>query len=608
MRGKITTEGNKALEANIARQLFNIDGTGTKVGIISTSFNAENKLKGDVINSELPGESNPDKRTVPVQILKDLGKDSAFADDEGRALAQIIHDVAPGAELSFHTFIGGGGKDPLDTDDSSYAEAVNSLVDSGVDVIVDDARFPTAFFQDGQAAQAVDKAVSEGIVYVPAAYNNGNISYESEFRSGKSFTIEDTTFEAHDFDPGNNVDLFQDIQVSEEGTIVNPLLSWDEPIDNADSAYEMFLLSNPELPNKNNILSVSTIPSEAALDDPLRELSYATQQDEELYLLIAKQTDSDSTDSSSNQIKWISAANGADRTTDYEYIDEDAVNNTVFGPANAEGGITVGATDVDNPLQPREYSSQGGSPILFDSEGNRLDEPTIREKPNVFAVDGVSTAFDPETQFNPFNGTSAAAPHVAGIVALMLERAGGADNLSPEEVRSILQNTALPVESEQTDAGLVQADEATINSFTSQYTGTENSDFIEGTKGAENFYGKGGDDVFRGFGGSDYFLGEHGNDILLGGSDNDVLVGGEGYNILEGGGEKDTFVLSEHGVAVISDFELDHDTLAIEGIEDTSGFTFSATDNNSTIVEDGKNTLAFLSNVTVNDNLEVVSI
>ena len=199
-------------------------------------------------------------------------------------MAQIVHDIVPGAKLSFHTFFGGGSKDPLDTDDSSYARAVNALVESGVDIIVDDARFATAFLQDGQAAQAVEEAVSKGVAYVPAAGNNGNISYESEFRSGESFSIDNTTFEAHDFDPGNNIDLFQDINVSEEGTVVNPLLSWDEPIDNADSAYEMFLLSSPELPNEDNVVSVSTIPNEAALDDPLRELSYAPQQDEELYL------------------------------------------------------------------------------------------------------------------------------------------------------------------------------------------------------------------------------------------------------------------------------------------------------------------------------------
>lgn len=603
MNGKIITEGDKALKANIARELFNVEGIGVKVGIISTSFNSQNKLSDDVTSDELPGENNPDGKTTPVQILKDLEQDSSFADDEGRALAQIVHDVAPGAELSFHTFIGGDGKDPLKTNDSSYAEAVNSLVESGVDVIVDDAQFPTTIFQDGEAAQAVDKAVAEGVVYVPAAGNNGNISYESEFHPGESFSIENTTFEAHDFDPGNKIDLFQDIQVPEEGTTINPLLSWDEPIDNANAAYEMFLLSSPELPNENNILSVSTIPSEEALDDSLRELSYEPKKGEDLYLLIAKQTDSDST-SSSNQIKWISTANGSDRTTDYEYIDEDAVNSTVFGPANTEGAITVGASDIENPLQPREYSSQGGSPILFDKQGNRLSESIIKEKPNVFAPDGVSTAFSTETAFNPFNGTSAAAPHVAGVVALMLERAGGVENLTSEEVRSVLQDTALPVESEQTDAGLVQAEQATINSFSSEYTGTEDSDALNGTSKAENFYGKNGNDVFQGFGGNDYFLGGQGDDVLLGGNNNDVLVGGEGYNILEGGKEKDTFVLDQNGVAVISDFDIGNDKLAIAEIGNSSNITFSEMGDNSTVVQRGEDTLALLSNVT-SSNIDI---
>jgi hypothetical protein len=85
MSGKVTTEGDKALKSNTTRDLFNVDGTGIKVGIISTSFNAENKLSDDVVSGELPGENNPDGSTTLVQILKDLEQDSPFADDEGRA-------------------------------------------------------------------------------------------------------------------------------------------------------------------------------------------------------------------------------------------------------------------------------------------------------------------------------------------------------------------------------------------------------------------------------------------------------------------------------------------------------------------------------------------
>lgn len=606
MNGKTITEGDKVLKANTTRELFNVDGSEIKVGIISTSFNAQKQLSDDVSSGDLPGKRNPNGRTRSVQILKDIEKDSAFADDEGRALAQVVHDIAPGSELYFHTFIGGGGKDSIDTNDSSYAEAVNSLVKSGVDIIVDDARFSTTIFQDGKAAQAVEKAVSKGVAYVIAAGNNSNISYEGEFSPEKTFSIEDFTFEVHDFDPGNNVDLFQDIQVPEEETTINPLLSWEEPIDNVTTLYAMFLLSSPELPNENNIVSVSAAPSFEALDDPLKQLSYTAQKDEELYLLIARQVDSNSTQTS-NKIKWISDANGSDRTADYEYIDEDAVNYTVFGPANTEGSITVGATDIDNPLEPREYSSTGGAPILFDKQGNRLAEPIFREKPDIFAPDGVSTAFSTETPFNPFLGTSVAAPHIAGIIALMLERAGGADNLSPEKVGSILQHTALPVESEQTNAGLAQADEAVINSFTTKYVGTKDRDIVTGTSEAENFYGVGGNDIYKGAGGNDYILGLGGNDILAGGSGNDVLVGGRGYNLLEGGEDRDTFVLETDGIAVISDFEVDNDTLAISGIENTSDLTF-LNGNNQIIVESGESWLAVLSDVSTSDKLNVIYI
>ena len=605
MNGKIITEGDKILKTNIARKLFNVDGTGIKIGIISTSFNAQKQLSDNVMTGDLPGVDNPDGRTTPVQIVKDIGQDSPFADDEGRALAQVIHDIAPGAELLFHTFIGGEGNNSIDTNDSSYATAVDALVDADVDIIVDDAQFSTTIFQDGKAAQAVQKAVSEGVVYASAAGNNGNISYESEFRPEATFSIGDVTFEAHDFDPGNNVDLFQDIQVSKDGTIIQPLLNWDEPIDNATSAYEMFLLSSPELPNENNVVGVSIIPSEEALDDPIRTLAYAAQSGEELYLLIAKLADSTS---SSNRIKWISAANGSDRTTDYEYIDENAVNSTVFGPANAQGVITVGASDINNPLEPRKYSSNGSTPILFDSEGQRLSKPIIREKPQLFATDGVVTTFDPETSFNPFLGTSAAVPHVAAVAALMLERTGGAESLSPEVMLSILQETALQVESTQTNAGLVQADQAIINSFTTEYTGTESNDFIKGTSDAENFYGKRGNDIFKGDEGNDYLLGEQGNDILFGGSGNDVLLGGEGYNVLIGGEQQDTFVLDSNGTALISDFEVDNDTLAIFGTEDKLDITFSTLGSNFTSVKSGESTLALILNVEVSDNPDILYI
>jgi len=69
-------------------------------------------------------------------------------------------------------------------------------------------------------------------------------------------------------------------------------------------------------------------------------------------------------------------------------------------------------------------------------------------KPEVAGVDGVITTsfFSPGYYNYPFAffGTSASAPTVAGVVALMLQAAGGPLSLDADQVRSVLENTALP--------------------------------------------------------------------------------------------------------------------------------------------------------------------
>ena len=55
MPGKIITEGDRLLKADIARNNFKLDGSGIKVGIIFDSFNAKDSLTSDIANGELPG-------------------------------------------------------------------------------------------------------------------------------------------------------------------------------------------------------------------------------------------------------------------------------------------------------------------------------------------------------------------------------------------------------------------------------------------------------------------------------------------------------------------------------------------------------------------------
>ncbi len=126
----------------------------------------------------------------------------------------------------------------------------------------------------------------------------------------------------------------------------------------------------------------------------------------------------------------------------------------IFGHPAAESAIAVAAYDFNwkpaPPYQPQleNFTSPGPVTIYFDANGNRLTVPETRLKPEVAGVDGVITTFfgSPPYYNYPFAffGTSAAGPSVAGVVALMLQAAGGPSSLDADTVKLALENSAQP--------------------------------------------------------------------------------------------------------------------------------------------------------------------
>src|SRR5260370_31265807 len=107
------------------------------------------------------------------------------------------------------------------------------------------------------------------------------------------------------------------------------------------------------------------------------------------------------------------------------------------------------------------FSSPGPVTIVCDKNGTRLATPEIRKKPDIAAVDGVNTTFFPEGPGNDYEaivglpdgfpnffGTSAAAPHAAGVAALVIQKAGGPGSISPKRVGRILKDSAPPRDSD----------------------------------------------------------------------------------------------------------------------------------------------------------------
>ncbi|HHO48295.1 MAG TPA: hypothetical protein ENN06_07555, partial [Desulfobacteraceae bacterium] len=148
-----TSEGDAAHAANVTRRLYNRNGTGVKVGVLSDSvdFLSSVQSSGDLpFVTVLPGQAG-------------LGRTG-----EGTAMLEIIHDLAPGAQLYFATAANGV---------ASFANNINALANAGCRVIVDDVFYLSESpFQDDVIARAVNSVTSRGVLYFSSAGNLGNLN------------------------------------------------------------------------------------------------------------------------------------------------------------------------------------------------------------------------------------------------------------------------------------------------------------------------------------------------------------------------------------------------------------------------------------------------
>jgi hypothetical protein len=130
--GLVTSQGDQAMRSDVACADFGVNGAGVTVGVLSDSFNCLGGAAADVANNDLS----------PVAVLQDEpGCNSGT--DEGRAMLQLVHDVAPGANLAFATAF---------TGQAGFANNILALQAAGASVIVDDVIFfAEPMFQDGPA-------------------------------------------------------------------------------------------------------------------------------------------------------------------------------------------------------------------------------------------------------------------------------------------------------------------------------------------------------------------------------------------------------------------------------------------------------------------------
>ncbi len=469
--GLATSEGDVQLRANEGRAKFELDGSGAKVGILSDSFDrdplAPTGAGEDVASGDLPGPGNPCGHTTPVEVLEDLS--DGEASDEGRAMAQIVHDLAPGAALSFATAF---------TGETEFANNVRALAAAGADAIVDDVSyFGEPFFQEGPVGVAVaDVTADDDVAYFTAAGNNNLIDVGKDVASWEAQAFRDSegcpsglpSFAVHcmDFDPDAPVDRTFDLTISNKGTL-RVDLQWAQPWEGVSTDLDLYLLDSAD-----GELATSEDPNAATTQRPFEFLSWTNTTGSTQTVRIAiNRCDlvcdpGKGGDSASPRVKFVLLqSNGV--LDIQESLAPDVAGPSIFGHSGAEEAMSVGAIRYDTTSGPETFSSRGPVTHYFGQvkaggPAEALISPNVLVKPDVVATDGGANTFFGSCGENGwrFFGTSAAAPHAAGVAALEREAEPAA---SAAAVKDAQTDTASPVgvfPEEAVGKGLVDAFEA----------------------------------------------------------------------------------------------------------------------------------------------------
>jgi hypothetical protein len=511
--GPVSIQGDFVQGSAALRTTYpTLTGAGVTVGVLSDSFDCYSAYAASGSGVPVSGSegyasngftadyaSDVSAAALPTGVLVleeasclDYGapEQSPFG-DEGRAMLQIVHAVAPGANLAFYT---------AEVSEADFANGIIALQAAGAKVIADDISYPDEpYFQDGIVAEAINTVAAKGVAYFTAAGNNSDFSYEN---TAPSFA----TLASNGLQPNEQLLNFDTsgttttnylpvtIPAMQPGELVVIEVQWDQPYvtgapasGGATSQLDLCVTGaiGVVVEDYDGNTGSCTGPNALGTDpyqiliiaNPANATSNTAQQSLQFSLGLANGT------AAPGRVILTVADDGLGSS-----ITQFATNSaTVQGHHNAATAGTVGAALYfatpacgTSPATLEAYSSVGGAPTLFDASGTRLATPVLRQKPDFVGPDGANDTFLGFTlassgltggkfntsiaacQNNPdypnFFGTSAATPHAAGIAALILQTNPSA---TPPQIYSALQKTALamgsPAPNYQSGYGFIQA-------------------------------------------------------------------------------------------------------------------------------------------------------
>jgi Subtilase family len=503
--GAVTSQGAAVIHSN-QLNASGLTGQGITVGILSDSFNGVSTAPtayDDVTTGDLPNIGVADGRPG-LKFLSDGGDDLDGFTDEGRAIAQILYDVAPGVNLCFASAVLGP---------AAMATNIRRMRrDStcAADILVDDITWPgEPWFSDGEISQAVNDVVTgstlagKKVAYFTAAGNDAGGGYAAPLQfvsdtAARALTGQlvdlttipssiDTSGGFHNFTPaaGGAQAISQTVNINgvDPQDTVELIMQWDDPYDLNPVGITTDL--NLLIFNSAGKYVTSLADDSFSLDEPIQGVALTTSG---TFHFVISRTGKGSHLATQVRYEFLLGSAAATVSGDYLGTSQPAI----MEHSGAMNAITVGAYLFDNGLNSavtpelQPYSSAGPVLMSFDTAGKRLSSPVTVQKPDIAAPDCVSNTFlggpDNDDAFFTFCGTSAAAPHAAGVAALLLQNSGGPGSLTPEQIRSKLQASPGPRDLDPffSQANLA-AGPATVN-----ITATGN--FLDGSEDSPNLF------------------------------------------------------------------------------------------------------------------------
>ena len=365
-----------------------ITGRGVKVAVIDFAFDLKNPKISPNIAYTKSFRYGIDSSTLPL-----AGLESEYM--HGTAVTELIVDTAPNAKLFLYT-IG---------NDLEFAMALKDAIENKIDIITIPlgwANLPT----DGTSyiTNNVNAAVNEGIVVVVPSGNLAQSHWEGKYADENSNGWNEFT----DNDEGLTFNITPDRIKKETPLIIN--LLWDN--ENAAGMDFDMVLINPS----NEIVSFSANVQNTQSDTTFEQIRYIPSDAGTYSVGIVYDG------SHENPGIPIEIFSVNDELEHYVTV------GSVIVPADADNIIVTGAVNVaSGKIEP--FSSQGPT-----NNGYAV--------PHVLAPNGVSTiAYGDKL----FYGTSAAAPYVAGIAALVLEID---PTMSLEEILKDIKENTIPQSSD----------------------------------------------------------------------------------------------------------------------------------------------------------------